>query len=912
MDAECCQKCIRSEELAEAESLLMNETSHRRHTQLARKVRRLKRFCRASSCGFYTRLTALLLSILLLLCFLWSTYTIARTADKGPLGSSFHDEAGTVQSRVRREDDKPDWLLRLIDQGEHMYEIMDIEALDVMNAIDLATATDQSALNSTRAKRTISRRGTFSEPLRARTAALKMPYEKGKALHFRRIGELAGTASVAHLIMRLDFNVLHQHGNRICDMHSQLQLFTKEGTIPSNTGTSEERRLAQTLDRFQKLFSLRCQGVQQELSVRQRIWRSEFERDVKFNVDKDHDLRNLFTTERTNVTATITPESSVVREDQDREAEDYDSILREDGHDRGRREAVLAALDLPTWVVDRHRADLPPHNLRQKRQIVTGILALIGVISSVSTFYSASQLHEIGSNSQKKNVAILQDHEERVSIDEKAITILNDTVNILAKHEDALAHRIYALEKLVSMSLAIDASMDDMHRITRGLNALANRRLSPDLVTETTLRDTVDRLKRQLKQNDFELGIESIQSVFSCETSHLAYENNTLLIITHIPAFKVGSKMDLFELISLPVMLEMDQYSPLKKAKGTAEVFLKPQPKKNIIAVQPTSNMVRALSRPDLDECQEMNLVYFCPTLNIYHREDEFECVVGLYTKHDKVIQEHCPWTVHPAEDAAIQLDSNNFIVYQHKTSEVQYKCGKAIRNKPMRGLYEFFVAPGCTLTTDKFVIHGQMDFALTAPVVISHEWAINNMDFGDDFPFESFANSVQDKTSEVGTSKGLTIRDLKDEYNKSWWNQVSKVGSSTGFGLLTLGLILLLAYLCVRHSRKKSVQLPQPLSMLNLQRREDLRDEHEALRASENRLRDSEERHRREVEEWQEKQRDREKALAEERQQLLAQESVLMEKLRKAPRVDGAAAAGNVGEGSPRGRRRRRESDDT
>ena len=75
------------------------------------------------------------------------------------------------------------------------------------------------------------------------------------------------------------------------------------------------------------------------------------------------------------------------------------------------RRAVLAHLDLPTWVVDRHRADLPDHNLRPKRQIVMGVLALIGVVSAVSTYYNVEQLHSIGTSTEKKNIAIMQNQD---------------------------------------------------------------------------------------------------------------------------------------------------------------------------------------------------------------------------------------------------------------------------------------------------------------------------------------------------------------------------------------------------------------------------------------------------------------------------------------------------------------------
>ena len=864
MDEDCsCRRCQAAQELEQGEAeLQLGGGSHRHRVLQARRVRFLRRYCRATHCGFFTRLIVTILVLLLSAYFIWNTYMLSVVADKGTIGSESRPtlsvtSATTKPSRVRREEteQEPAWILDLKELGEDMYDLMDLEAIEVMNAVDLATAEDFYQGNLTRSKRSYRL---------AKTASLKMPFHRGKALHFRQIGQLAGTASVAHIVFLVNLTNILDHGRQHCSFEKHMRLFSKRGVEVNNLDeaeTEEDKRIVMYRDRMMELFKLRCDGIQSEMEARRDLWFAEYDRDkMDFLSPKIN---------RTGKNSVVNLETM---------ANQYDNVMKDEDIPVRTRRAVLARLDLPTWVVDRHRADLPDNSHRQKRQIVMGVLALIGVVSAVSTFYNAEQLHSIGTSTEKKNIAVMQNHEGRISVDQKAVTILNQTVNLIAAHLDELGLRVQHTEKMLSLSLAMDTAMDQMHRIIRGLNSLADRRLSPDLVQAEDLSLTVERLRRQLSKTGYELGIGPVQSIFSCECSTLIFQNGSMLVVTHIPALKSGTKMDLYELVSLPVMLESDHYSPLKNSVEGAEVYLKPQPNKNIIAVQPETNMARALTRDDLAKCEDMNSVFFCPELNVYHRDDEQECVVGLYTKNSDIIRDHCPWTVHPAQDAAVQLDSNHFVIYHHETKDVQLKCGKAVRTKSVRGLYEFYVPPGCTLTCDKFVIHGQMDFAITAPTVVSHPWAIDQMEFTEDFPFKSFAKAISKRTAGVGSAKGVTIKDLSKEYSEDEFDSAYTWGSTSFMALLAVALFILILVLAIK-GRKTTLSFPgagtDTVKFSDLQakeiarQKEELQQEHDALRAAKGH------------------QQEREASLRREQQHLLEQEQKLSDKLARAKKKE-------------------------
>ena len=854
MDDNCrCPRCQAAQELELGEAVLQESGgSHRQQVQQARRVRFLRRYCRVNHCGFFTRVLLVTLTLLLTIYFSWNTYMLSVVADKGKIGSETLPERldDPKLGRVRREerDEEPAWILDLKEIGEELYDMMDPEAVEIMNAIDIATADSLYQGNDTRAKRSYRM---------AKTAALKMPYHRGQALHFRQIGQLAGTASVAHIVFLVNMTNILDHGQKHCNFENKMRLYTKRGVEVKTDDKDEDlerQQIKQYRDRMITLFKLRCDGIQSEMQERKDLWFAEYERDL---MDGIRNGRNSPKRNGTGKESVVNLETL---------ANDYDNVMKDDELPVRTRRAVLAHLDLPTWVVDRHRADLPDHNLRPKRQIVMGVLALIGVVSAVSTYYNVEQLHSIGTSTEKKNIAIMQNQEGRISIDQKAVSILNTTVNLISEHLDELGLRVHHTEKMLSLSLAMDTAMDQMQRIIRGLNALADRRLSPDLVRAEDLSLTVERLRRQLSKMGYELGIGPVQSIFSCECSHLVFQNGSMLVVVHLPALKSGTKMDLYELVSLPVMMDSDHYSAVKKSEDGAEVYLKPQPSKKIIAVQPETNMVRALTRDDLAKCEDMNSVFFCPDLNIYHRDDEEECVVGLYTKNSEIIRDHCPWTVHPAQDAAVQLDSNHFVIYQHDKREIKLQCGKAIRTKAMRGLWEFYVPPGCTLTCDKFVIHGQMDFAITAPTVISHPWALDQMEFTDDFPFASFAKAIAKQTAGVGTSKGVTIKDLSKMFSEEEFDNAFTWGSSSFMAIITVAFVILVVVLVVK-GKRTTISLPK-LNMSDIQAKEDqrqrieLEQDRETLRVAQGR------------------QQRREEELQQERHHLLEQEKRLSERL--------------------------------
>jgi hypothetical protein len=75
----------------------------------------------------------------------------------------------------------------------------------------------------------------------------------------------------------------------------------------------------------------------------------------------------------------------------------------------------------------------------------------------------------------------------------------------------------------------------------RGLNALADHRLGPYFVKTSKMTEALLLLENNMQLEGYKHVLETMDDIFRCETSHLVWDNGTLSIYLHIPAFKIDS-----------------------------------------------------------------------------------------------------------------------------------------------------------------------------------------------------------------------------------------------------------------------------------------------------------------------------------------------------------------------------------
>jgi hypothetical protein len=141
----------------------------------------------------------------------------------------------------------------------------------------------------------------------------------------------------------------------------------------------------------------------------------------------------------------------------------------------------------------------------------------------------------------------------------------------------------------------MDSVFEESTRTLRGLNELAEHILSPDFVKTSKMTEALLQLENSMQREGYELGLETMDDIFSFETSHRVWDNGSLNIYLHIPAHKIDSQLQLLELIPVPLILpEIIQQSSGRGYRNTA-MFV--QTLHTILAIQTGGRHLRFLLR---------------------------------------------------------------------------------------------------------------------------------------------------------------------------------------------------------------------------------------------------------------------------------------------------------------------------
>jgi hypothetical protein len=107
-----------------------------------------------------------------------------------------------------------------------------------------------------------------------------------------------------------------------------------------------------------------------------------------------------------------------------------------------------------------------------KCQVVAGAFLVLGLVAAASSIYSAMQLAAL-SAAQDVNVHILQEHETRLTVNERSIALINSTVVRMGKTVASLSGSLGTDKLIMQLGFTLDSLFEDSTRILRGLNALA-------------------------------------------------------------------------------------------------------------------------------------------------------------------------------------------------------------------------------------------------------------------------------------------------------------------------------------------------------------------------------------------------------------------------------------------------------
>ena len=440
--------------------------------------------------------------------------------------------------------------------------------------------------------------------------------------------------------------------------------------------------------------------------------------------------------------------------------------------------------------------------LRPKRQLITGLLvgAAVAIGSAIYGVYELEQLAVSLKHDQAVNMILLQEHEARLTVDERSIKMLNQTITMSLVENFKVEKRVTSLEIFVQLHLSIQSQSTEYRRMIVGFRDLARHNLNPALIDMEELPIALKRLKNRLESINYQMDIHQVEDVFHLSTSHVYYDNGELIIFCHIPTYREGSKLSLYEFHALPMKLG--------SAVTKDNIYLNVVEPHKYLAVSDTEGQYQQLTAENWSSCREVLGNYYCPMHNIYHHQKGTSCLMGIYKKDVTTVRQNCKWDVTPANDQSLQIGPNSFLLFQKEDRLVKLSCpGKRKAEVRFSGLRRLTVPAGCRLLTDYFVMDGQVDVVFQGPTLDFHALNITEI-FLPVMDGVSNATEMLSRLKVVGTTDGLTIEDITDRYETV--SDTSLLAHGLGLSTICIGVavVIIIAVLVICYFKRRNKKL--------------------------------------------------------------------------------------------------------
>lgn len=436
---------------------------------------------------------------------------------------------------------------------------------------------------------------------------------------------------------------------------------------------------------------------------------------------------------------------------------------------------------------------------RAKR--IAPIAAIGAVVSFASMIYDSVSNLLTGRSISKLTVEVNRQGAQLSQVT-KSVRTLQDSMKDIYSRLDYYGKWVRASAEVMLLQSSLDLVLEDSNRLVEGFQQLSFHRLSPRLVNATDMAQSLSLLRRRMNEAGYELIPQDLDDVFSCETSHLIFPNNTLLIFIHLPAIRSAAVMDLYSFIPMPLQLD----------PGTEGSMLLPAPEHRYIAVTKDGTMTRVYTESAFGHCVKIASFFRCPESYTYDKRLTSNCLSALFRSDHVLIGKLCKWDINPAQDHLAQVGKNEFLLYHHNEGEITKRCLSdpptfhAVR---FQGTRRVKAPPACSFATSSFLFDGQLDLTSTTthittkPLNLTALWVNIN---GDDFTSVSLPEMAAQVLS-LGSQEDLTLHDVDALVDASFITRYFRYTTGIICALSLIALLSFFLYYFRYHLRRRVLE---------------------------------------------------------------------------------------------------------
>jgi hypothetical protein len=279
------------------------------------------------------------------------------------------------------------------------------------------------------------------------------------------------------------------------------------------------------------------------------------------------------------------------------------------------------------------------------------------------------------------NSAKISTLETQIASNNKRVDHLVDITSLHEQHFKAVDRKLDDVSDKLALMLRVNnvhfAKMTDFMEQKFGtavaiserlIHTAYNNRLSPGALQHEVRLEIVQYVNEIADNSELLSFIHQPSDLFLVENSYVYRpDDNTFVLVLHVPLVAPHNLMPLFKFIPLPVHFNFSG-----NISVTPEVGVN-----NMIAVG-HSQSYQLISSLDLQTCNKMGETYFCKGRNVLLTDLTKTCLGALYLVDAKNIQDCCKFSISGAQEKIFRLDSNTYVVYSLGKINTNHICPKA------------------------------------------------------------------------------------------------------------------------------------------------------------------------------------------------------------------------------------------
>lgn len=325
------------------------------------------------------------------------------------------------------------------------------------------------------------------------------------------------------------------------------------------------------------------------------------------------------------------------------------------------------------------------------------------------------------------------------------------------------------------------------------LTQLANHRISPSLISQTSIFQIFESAKQQALERNLLLFSQNPLSILQAPISSLSI-NGRVVVIIHLPLKTTSRHFDVFEFSSKPVLLN--------------GMIFRIKQEKTILVANSDRSLYKLMKKEDLRACSKFpskelgSDVFHCNHPAIYKRNLNEACLPRLLLGKVHDLNKYCNVLVSNEVESVEQIRSNEFrVISANKSIPIDITCKVGdTEHFRIQGVEKVHIDSSCSGVTPQTVFLGSSNFILTSnrtvkvPVTAKHLLQVLNYEELD----HDHLKDILSKNRLAHPTKEIDLTQFKELYEKERFAPHSFLYRHRSEIILAILLLLILLFITI------------------------------------------------------------------------------------------------------------------